>query len=291
MAPIFTGSKFGFGGRRIRRQLQQTVRTFTFTGSNQSYTIPSTFDPNDGIQSIEFYIWGAGGGGSTYTGQGGCGGYTTGKLSLVGGTSCIIIVGQGGSSSSSQRTSFGGGGQGGGGDCGGGGLSGIFESSYTFANSIAIAGGGGGMGGNGSLPKTYYGGCGGGTDGEGNIPQSCSNSGGGGSQSAGGSGGIAGSQLQGGGGGDRGGGGGGGYYGGGFVEGVGGCGHPGGGGGSGYLHPTKITGGSFETLTHTRSAGNVPQSSSLYYIAGVGNGAINADGGNGLLVIVENIFV
>lgn len=287
------GSSRAFGIGLSRRRLVQTIRTFNYTGSEQSYTIPANFIPNDGIQSIQVYVWGAGGGGnSAYTGQGGCGGFAQGLLQLSANTSCKIIVGEGGIQGSvAGVAAYGGGGTSAvGGDCGGGGLSGIFETSYTHSNSIIIAGGGGGMGGNGSGGLTYYGGCGGGLNGEGSIPQSCGNGGGGGTQSAGGSGGVAGSQLQGGGGGSRGGSGGGGYYGGGFVEGFSGCGHPGGGGGSGYLHPSKITSGNFSSLTYTRAAGSVPQSSNPYYISGIGNGSTTSKGGNGLIVVVENVF-
>lgn len=274
--------------------LTQTVRTFTYTGAEQDYTVPDNYS-NDGVQSIQLYVWGAGGGasggmGSGYSGRAGCGGFAEGLLQLSGGTSCKIIVGQGGNTSGSVM--FGGGGGDPAGDGGGGGLSGLFETSYTHGNSIIIAGGGGGSGGNGAPGKTYYGGCGGGTSGTGNIAQSCGNSGNGGTQSTAGQGGSA---LQGGGSNSgyiRGGGGGGGYYGGGCVNGVAGCGHPGGGGGSGYLHGTKITSGSFSTLTHNRSTGAVPQSSNTYYQSGVGNGPdTSANGGNGLVVIVENVYV
>ena len=277
--------------------LVQTVRTFAYTGAEQTYTIPSNFVPNDGVQSIQLYVWGAGGGTSdgftsgAYSGQAGCGGFAEGLLLLTAGTSCKIIVGQGGNRAQSGSIRFGGGGADPSGDGAGGGLSGLFETSYTHGNSIIIAGGGGGSGGNGGPGKTYYGGCGGGTNGTGNISQSCANGGSGGTQSGGTQGGSA---LQGGGdnsGFTRGGAGGGGYYGGGCVNGVSGCGHPGGGGGSGYLHGTKITSGTFSTLTHTRSANAVPESSNSYYQSGVGNGKnTGGDGGNGLLVIVENVY-
>lgn len=302
MSPIISrisNSSYGFSGQRQRGPkftLVQTVRTFTYTGAEQTYTVPSVFVPNDGIQSIQVYVWGAGGGasggmGGAYIGQAGCGGFAKGLLQLTAGTSCKIIVGQGGDAASSGSIRFGGGGGSTAGDGAGGGLSGLFETSYTHANSIIIAAGGGGSGGNGSAGKTYYGGCGGGTNGEGNIGQSCGNGGSGGTQSSGSQGGSA---LQGGGsntGASRGGAGGGGYYGGGCIDGVSGCGHPGGGGGSGYLHPTKITSGSFTTLTHSRSSGAVPESSNPYYISGVGNGpSSSGNGGNGLLVIVENVY-
>jgi len=299
----------GFGGgptglsQAGGRTLVETVRTFSYTGSEQNYTVPVNY-ANDGVQSIQLYVWGAGGGTSggfpggagAYSGHAGCGGFAEGLLQLTAGTSCKIIVGQGGNAGHSGSIRFGGGGGSTADDGSGGGLSGLFETSYTHGNSIIIAAGGGGSGGNGSPGKNYYGGCGGGTSGEGGISQSCGSSGGGGTQVGGGSGGGA--ALQGGGSNNsyvRGGAGGGGYYGGGCVNGHSGCGHPGGGGGSGYLHSTKITSGSFTTLTYTRSAGAVPESSNSYYVSGVGDGKGVAStggvtGGNGLLVIVENIY-
>ncbi len=300
MSPLLglqgSGGGLGYLAGGSGLTLVQTVRTFAYTGAEQSYTVPALFVPNDGVQSIQLYVWGAGGGasggmGNGYSGRAGCGGFAEGLLQLTAGTSCKIIVGQGGDRASNGSVMFGGGGASTSGDGAGGGLSGLFETSYTHGNSIIIAGGGGGSGGNGSAGKTYYGGCGGGTNGEGNISQSCGNSGSGGTQSGGTQGGSA---LQGGGhnnGYVRGGAGGGGYYGGGCINGVSGCGHPGGGGGSGYLHGTKLTSSSFSTLLHSRSAGTVPESSNSYYQSGVGNGSdTDAIGGNGLLVIVENVY-
>jgi len=301
MSPLLglqgSGGGLGYLAGGSSLTLVQTVRTFAYTGAEQSYTIPSLFVPNDGVQSIQLYVWGAGGGTSdgftsgAYSGQAGCGGFAEGLLQLSAGTSCKIIVGQGGNRTGSGSIRFGGGGADPSGDGAGGGLSGLFETSYTHGNSIIIAGGGGGSGGNGGPGKTYYGGCGGGTNGEGGVGQSCGNMGSGGTQSGGTQGGGA---LQGGGynsGFSRGGAGGGGYYGGGCQNGVSGGGHPGGGGGSGYLHGTKITSGSFSTLTHSRSANTVPESSNAHYVSGVGNGKnTGGDGGNGLLVIVENVY-
>lgn len=301
MSPLLglqgSGGGLGYLAGGSSLTLVQTVRTFAYTGAEQSYTIPSLFVPNDGVQSIQLYVWGAGGGTSdgftsgAYSGQAGCGGFAEGLLLLTAGTSCKIIVGQGGNRTGSGSIRFGGGGADPSGDGAGGGLSGLFETSYTHGNSIIIAGGGGGSGGNGGSGKTYYGGCGGGTNGEGGVSQSCGNMGSGGTQSGGTQGGGA---LQGGGynsGFSRGGAGGGGYYGGGCQNGVSGCGHPGGGGGSGYLHGSKITSGSFSTLTHSRSANTVPESSNAHYVSGVGNGKnTGGDGGNGLLVIVENVY-
>merc|ERR1711965_646722 len=102
-----------------------------------------------GVQSIQLYVWGAGGGasggmGGGYSGRAGCGGFAEGLLQLTAGTSCKIIVGQGGDRASNGSVMFGGGGASTSGDGAGGGLSGLFETSYTHGNSIIIAGGGGG---------------------------------------------------------------------------------------------------------------------------------------------------
>ena len=301
-SPILSMLGFGGGGTGISLGgpslvLTQFVRTFTYTGTVQDYTVPDNYS-NDGVQSIQMYVWGAGGGasggmGGVYSGRAGCGGFAEGLLLLTAGTSCKIIVGQGGNVTGAGSVMFGGGGADPTGDGAGGGLSGLFETSYTHGNSVIIAGGGGGSGGNGQPGKTYYGGCGGGTNGEGNISQSCDGSGrsNGGTQVAAGQGGSA---LQGGGynsGYIRGGAGGGGYYGGGCSNTLSGCGHPGGGGGSGYLHSSKITSGSFSTLLHSRGNGAVPESSNTYYQTGVGNGPESGgNGGNGLVVIVENVY-
>ena len=179
--------------------------TYSYTGSNQTFTIPT------GLNSFVVDIKGAGGGQQGSGGAGGAGGRTQGTRTASYGQSYIIIVGEKGKLSSGS--SFGGGGSynaGNGSGAGGGGLSGIFLTSYTHGNSVAIAGGGGGC---------AYGGAGGGAGGGANG-NGGSHGAVGGSQSSGGSGqggGGNGSALQGGSasGNGNGGSGGGGYYGGG----------------------------------------------------------------------------
>lgn len=198
--------------------------TYSYTGSNQTFTVPT------GLTSFVVDIMGAGGGSQGGSGSGGTGGRTQGTRTASAGQSYIVIVGERGKTTSSG-SSFGGGGSytsGHGNGGGGGGLSGIFLTSYTHGNSVAIAGGGGGgaYGGN-------SGGHGGGSSGNGG-----SHGAGGGSQSGGGSGqggGSSGSALQGGAtvGGGNGGSGGGGYYGGG--GGAEGGTDTSGAGGSGYI--------------------------------------------------------
>ena len=192
--------------------------TYSYTGSEQSWTIPT------GLTAFVVDIKGASANQTGNAGAGGSGGRTQGTRLATAGQVYKIIVGQGGSSSGA----YGGGGSGGGSNGGGGGgLSGIFLTSYTHGNSVAIAGGGGGG---------AWGGCGGGNGGGTTGAQGGNSGGGGGTQSAGGAGansGGAGSALTGGNGhGGNGGAGGGGYYGGG-GGGQGGT-DRGGGGGSGY---------------------------------------------------------
>ena len=197
--------------------------TYSYTGSNQTFTVPT------GVNSFVVDIKGAGGGSQGGAGAGGTSGRTQGTRTASAGQSYIVIVGEKGKLTSG--TSFGGGGgynQGNGNGGGGGGLSGIFLTSYTHGNSVAIAGGGGGgaYGGN-------SGGHGGGSSGNGGSHGSV-----GGSQSSGGSGqggGSSGSALQGGAtsGNGNGGAGGGGYYGGG--GGAEGGTDTSGAGGSGYI--------------------------------------------------------
>ena len=66
-----------------------TTTTFNYTGSNQSWTVPT------GVTSATFYLIGAGGGGGVNAGGGG--GYTTGTYSsLTSGQVLTVIVGEGG---------------------------------------------------------------------------------------------------------------------------------------------------------------------------------------------------
>lgn len=104
--------------------------------------------------------WGAGGWGETASTpqgypSGGAGGYSSGKIQFDKGTPYVLIVGAGGYGSSAGFGT-------GGGMRGGGGLSGVFLGSYTFDNSIIVAG----AGGSSAILSGYYsfaGGSGGGT--------------------------------------------------------------------------------------------------------------------------------
>jgi len=299
------------GGKTSDRQFSivitnAVVQTFSYTGSNQTWTVPS------GVTSATIKLWGAGGGSdSTGSGQYGAGGgFAEGTVSLTPSSTMYLVVGQGGA----LGTYGGSGGS-------GGGYSGLFSSSVSHANAIIIAGGGGGAGDN------NRGGVGGGltgTQGDDDSPQ-YNNGGRGGTQSAGGDAGnvgyssasgvlpTAGSALQGGdGGGDNGagrtytpasyggggrggyepggsqggGGGGGGYYGGGGGDGnaygANGGGGAGGGGGSSYLHPSLITNGSTISGSTTSSGG----ASDPYYSSNIGDAGTDRAGGNGKIVII-----
>ena len=277
---------------------------YTYTGANQTYTVPAV-----GVNLLQVKIWGAGGGNSSYSGQGGSGGsgaYIDGLLSVSSGQVLNIAVGQGGRATIARTAALGGwpgGGSGGtartsnsgnsynGG--GGGGYTGIFTSAtYSQANALVIAGGGGGGGGYNTL---YYlpGGGGGGLPGggSGGLTTTASGAGQAGTNVAGGAGGIGysstgnpGTALTGGTGASAGntsnyvagGGGGGGYY---------------GGGGGGANSTTTLTraagggggGGSYYAAAFnvaTNINGNVtglvdataPNNTDPDYVAGIGIG-------------------
>ena len=219
--------------------------TYSYTGSNQTFTVPT------GLTQITVDINGAGGGQQGNSGSAGHGGRTQGTRTVSAGQSYIIIVGGKGKTSSSG-SAFGGGGSytsGNGNGGGGGGLSGIFLTSYTHGNAVAIAGGGGGAAYGGAT-----GGHGGGTTGNNAGTGGAT----GGSQSGGGAGsggGGTGSALQGGsaGGNGNGGAGGGGYYGGG--GGAEGSSDTSGAGGSGYIG--GLNSGATTTTGGGNAAGNV----------------------------------
>ena len=93
--------------------------TYSFTGSDQTWTVPS------GVTSVDFHLIGAGGGGATAIGHGsgGGGGYARGTYAVTPGDSFTVIVGQGGGGEIGvsgtvgnclhTRLKYGGGGQGG----------------------------------------------------------------------------------------------------------------------------------------------------------------------------------
>jgi hypothetical protein len=264
------------------------IHTFTTVGNNTFSKGPNlgTLDLN-----IEMFAYGAGGAsGSTAWGNssgwsfGGGGGYTYGVVNASS-ASYLVKVGAAGSFASGQTLNEGGGAGGTSwGNGGGGGLSGIFDTSYSFSNAILIAGGGGG-GGTSRLSGqgVNRGGGGGGSTGQNGTSASGNRSGKGGTQTgtqlpdAGdyASGGwIAPGQLTGGHPEPHGGGGGGGYYGGSggaYFE-------PndmgGGGGGSSYAAPT-VSSASLQQASYQ----SPPQGT--YYNGSYGNGATGGSAQSG----------
>lgn len=270
-------------GRIINRKSGINVTTteiFSYTGSDQFFTVP--FD----ITEILVYLWGAGGGsGGDTGGYGGAGAMVQGVLSVTPGDALTIIVGQGGYSAGALTT-YGGGGAGsdpGGGTSGaGGGRSAIHLAHNDLVT--AGAGGGGGYSVTQGGKATYSGIADNGSE----FP----NGGGGGSESSGGAAGTGsifgspatpGTLYQGGNGSGFGGGGGGGYYGGGGASSD--IGAAGGGGSSYTLYLSLIPG---EGTLGYNSIDNysAPNSSSPYWVPGVGDGGPKeTSGGNGLIVI------
>lgn len=266
-----------------------------YTGADQSWKVPT------GVNRIRVKLWGAGGGGTTFStgGYGGGGAFADAFLGVSPGETLTVVVGGGGAlgpSSSTSVAAYGGGGapgvQNG---AGGGGRSAIRRSTYDYAT----AGGGGGAG--ADADGTYSdGGPGGLTGRDGKDGATTDGTyglrGRGGSSSAGGAGGSsvgatfsaqAGTQYKGG---DAstewwsgdGGGGGGGYYGGGAGGGdtSGGAGG-GGGGGSSYAPNGSVLDGS------GRNAGGMLDSD---YVTGVGMGGQGGSaGGHGRVVIYSDV--
>lgn len=239
--------------------------------------------------TVNAKIWGAGGarGNQGVAGTGGGGGFASGRVDLIAGSTYKLRVGGGGAVA--RTGGYNGGGTGGGNTGsapGGGGASGIYITSATVqANSILIAGGGGGGGWNdgGSMGN---GGAGGGSSGTAGTDGGVAGSGGQpGTQSAGGAGGSGnfqaggnGTALQGGNGGDRGGSGaagggaGGGYWGGGGGGGQASIntGGGGGGGGSGYANPSSVS-----AAVLTAGSGTTPGNSSDPQRGTSGNGGVS----------------
>jgi uncharacterized repeat protein (TIGR02543 family) len=286
-------------------------KVFSYTGSDQQFTLPSDLDTSKGVL-IE--AWGAGGGGSiAYYGDpgGGAGGYSKASLTTpTTGEVLKIIVGQGGLVRD-QSVKYGGGGPGGqGGQVGssGGGYSGVF----TGTTPLLISGAGGGAS-PGSATNGTPGG-GGGANQNGGQAGTAAVAGRGGTNSAGGAGATGntscpttgslsrnGSYLQGGAScnqvnAEGGGGGGGGYYGGGggtYQTAGGGPENGGGGGGSGYLDLTRGT-----LITAVAGSNGVlsnfsyPDMTSVNYANNAGRGGkaytntvTENTGGNGLITI------
>ena len=286
--------------------LAQYIQSFTYTGSNQTFTVPSR------TTTITLYMWGAGGGGNTN--YGGAGAMVQGVLSVTPGESLTIVVGQGGTIDGT--TTYGGGGAGAGiygetvgigytnngpfptANAGsGGGRSAIQRGGTDPTNDIVVAGGGGGgtvfssdRGGSATFSGTA-------NPGTGGLP------GLGGTQSGPGAGGGVGTYGTGltgsrGVGGNTynhnfyngGGGGGGGYYGGGGGGTNGGDG-AGGGGGSSLTSTLSLISGQSVLGFNSTNGFTAPNNTSPYYVSGVGNGApaISSNpraGGNGRVVLV-----
>lgn len=261
-------------------RLPDIISTFSYTGANQSLTIPA------GYNFIEVFAWGAGGGGGFYSAacNGGAGGYTSAIIPVTPLETLPVIVGAGGTSSdygyqvaqmarlygfgglpTSTNTAFTG---------HGGGLTAIKRGSIWLL--VAAGGGGGGC------EAGADGGAGGGTNG---VSGSASGAGLGGTQLAGGAGSDAGTQGQGGDASGTGGtvyrpGGGAGWWGGGaptaFALGA----TAGAGGGSGYA-----VSGSTGVILIAGSGTTPGNNNSGFYVGGAGIGGVSntTPGGNGYM--------
>ncbi|CAO3351958.1 glycine-rich protein [Azospirillum melinis] len=259
--------------------------------STTSATLSSFTVPADG--EVEFYLWGAAGGGSGWgTTPGGPGGYAYGKFKVQAGQVIKYGAGQGGTGGGNGNgPSLGGTGAGG---FGNGGVSGTGTDGYNHGGGgggatvglidnafKTIAGAGGGTGGE----PGYRGGSGGGLSGGNGTGSST-----GGTQT--GPGGNA-SGMNGGAGGntrEAGGGGGGGYYGGGGGNGSWtGSGGTGSGGGSGYVAADCLAS---DLQTAALQATQPPNTASPYYSgsAGVPSYA-NSVSNPGLAVIVYRPYI
>ena len=291
------------------------TQTFSYTGGIQSFAVPAGVEPT-------YHMWGAGGGAGA-PGNGGAGGYQTGKIAGAGGQTLQIIVGQSGGGNTSGRGSNQNG-------CGGAPSAILAPSTWdstSFTNTIngliAVVGGGGGganSGGSGACghgngnggTKTDYAGSGPGgqqnsgvttTDqSDGTCTGNCTSTvlrgatGCGGAEESDGAawpmgvwGGTWGSDA--GGNGCNGGGGGGGWYGGGggghVTPNNGGAGGGGGGKAPGYsTYTTSNVSG--EISSQNGVSRTPPQTGSTYYgsSAGYGGAANGASGEHGRVVIV-----
>jgi len=141
MAPLFTGSKFGFGrvdagfsatGGTITTYNGNTIHTFTAPGTFTVSGAPPTFN-------VEYVVVGGGGGSASLAGGGGAGGYITGTTPIgAGPVSKSVQVGSGGTGVGGVQSNDG-------------------EDSY-FGIPITAAGGGGSSDGNYPFPGSGHGG-------------------------------------------------------------------------------------------------------------------------------------
>ena len=268
------------------------TKTFTYTGANQTFVVPTSINP----ATVTVYMWGAGGGGG-HTGTqgataGGAGAYLQGTLRVTPNNSLTIIVGGGGAHGSTGSAYGGGGSANASGTYGGGGGRSAIQLSGT---ELVDAGGGGGAGydcsgGYANFSPTINGGAG--------YPGLTGaswpfDSGGGGTQTAGGAAGPGnassygtpqpGTYLAGGLAAAYAGAGGSGYYGGGGGN-TNDTNGAGGGGGSSYT-----TNAAFTLITGSNSPNgySAPASASPYYVSGIAAGSTNmTTGGNGLIVVM-----
>lgn len=214
-------ARISIGGSGAGGVSAGTPIDFDFTGGVREFTAPYA-----GTYQLE--VWGAQGG--IASNQGGLGGYSKGKVTLLKDEKIYVYVG---GTTTTTAGGWNGGGSTGGAAKGGGGGTDIRKGGTSYSDRIIVAGGGGGA-------QAGPGGYGGGTSG-GSGSGSYGTAGNGGTQSSGGSGGSYGSFGVGGNGlsggdGYYGGGGGGGYYGGGGATSDGSLvDDKGGGGGSGFI--------------------------------------------------------
>lgn len=274
------------------------TNTYVYTGAVESYEVPS------GITQLTFKVWGAAGGSSTYQGTwyGGSGAFIHATVPVTEGETLYISVGEGGTGGFNvpdTARSFGGGGQGAYSGTlsvagrGGGGYSGVSSTNFIIReNFLIMAGGGGGSsggwgghGGPGGYPNglnatASYSAEGANAYGRGAL-QTGHGSGGTGGRSTNG---ISGSDEFNGGNTPTphqygSGAGGGGYFGGGS----GALYYSGGGGGSSWLIPTGTL---ISNENGTSGLASTPGSTDPDYSPGIAAPAANANGGNGLIVMI-----
>jgi gliding motility-associated-like protein len=269
----------------------QTVSSFTFTGSMQTFTVPPC------VTSITVKAWGAGGhkgGNDTYNGaSGGGGAFVQSTITVTPGQILNIVVGGAGSIGTNCAGSAAGGvggwgnnqingGRGGNagsqGCSGGGGGGGAGTGIFAGTNALVVAGGGGGGSGGGNQSAGAAAG-GGGQNGftVSGCNQGFTNNSGTGNGTQGGDRGNA----------DGAGGGGGG---GGINGGTGGsaptgcdCGGCGGGGGGNFAS------GAGNIVTNGNGI-NPANAGDVHFVAGVGRGGTaSQSSGNGLLVLIYDV--
>ena len=88
------------------KEKEEFTQTFNYTGSAQTFSIPA------GLDELEAYVFGPGGGPDTSDGitnsTGGAGGFTTGTIDVSSGGTLKIIVGGGGGPGTQSNGSSGG---------------------------------------------------------------------------------------------------------------------------------------------------------------------------------------